>query len=139
MNEKEKNDIKKEMLLQYAEMTHNYWLYIKARELYKAIDIRIKRKEDIKAEWLAREGYNDARQLEITHLILLLDEVNIGNLTRVNEILNTLKPEPLNNLQPIYNSQERNTDPAILQVEPNSGYYMAITKDSFLFKTPTEI
>ena len=139
MNEKESYSTKELLLKEAYEMTNNHWYYLKVRELNRAISHKINRKEDFKRDWIRKEAIEEDRQLEVIHLIYLVDKIDRFNLERFEKQLKQLEPEALNDIQPRYIPNQQHTDPELIQVELNSGYKLVVTQSSFLFEAPTEI
>jgi hypothetical protein len=108
-------------------------------ELNRAVGYRINNRQDFKRDWIRKAAFDEDRQLEVIHLIYLVDKVNIYNLERLSGQLKQLNPNQLNDIQPLYIPEQENTDPQLLEVQLDSGYRLIITEHSFLFKTPTEI
>lgn len=139
MNEKESDNTKEILLKEAYEMTKNQWLYIKTRELFRAVSYKVNRREDLRRDWIRKEAIDEDRQLEVIHLIYLVDKIDRGNLERFEKHLKEFEPNQLNNLQPRYIPEEQQYDPELIEVELNSGYKLVITQSSFLFKSPSEV
>ena len=139
MNEKESDNTKELLLKEAYEMTNNRWLYMTVNELNRAVGYRVNNRHDFKRDWIRKAAIHEDRQLEVIHLIYLVDKVDIYNLERLNGQLKQLNPNQLNDIQPLYIPEQENTDPQLLEVQLDSGYRLIITEHSFLFKTPTEI
>lgn len=139
MNEKENYNEKDQLLKEAYEMTHNSWLYIKARELDRAVNLVLNEKDDLRRDWVRKEAVDEGRQLEVIHLILLVRKIDIFNLSNIAKQLEQLQPEPLNFIQPLFVPEQESDNSQLLDLELNSGYHMVISKESFLFKPPTEI
>lgn len=139
MNEKENYNTKEPLLKEAYEMTNNQWHYMTVNELNIAVGYRINNRQDFKRDWIRKAAFDENKQLEVIHLIYLIDKVDLFNIGRLEEQLKLFNPNPINNIQPLYIPEQESFDPKLLQVELDSGYKLIVTQSSFLFKTPTEI
>jgi len=133
--ELQQNDSK--YLKEAYDLTDNKWNHLTIEDLYRAILYTLEKNGYInKARWRSVESINPDRQLEVIHLLLLVNLLEEDTLINFVTEMHYFVPNTNKSIQPLYNPYEENDE--ILLLELNSGY-LELHKQDLLYKPSTEV
>lgn len=139
MEEKESHLKNRSLLKEAYEQTGNTWSYVFVNDLYVALLIKLEGTARERHNWTRSESVNAKRQLEVFHLLSLLDVVEENNLKKFAIELQMEMPNINNSIQPLYNPNIEEENQPVLSIQRDSGDLFILKENEFLLKSSTEI
>ncbi|HBB64737.1 hypothetical protein A3K02_02830 [candidate division WS6 bacterium RIFOXYD1_FULL_33_8] len=139
MEEKESHLTNRNILKEAYEQTSNTWSYVSVNDLYKTLICKLGEDKYERRDWIRRESKDVKRQLEIIHLVYLIDIVQEDNLKRFAIELQKEMPDANNSIQPLFNPNIEVENQPILSVQIDCGDSYILKENEFLLKSSTKI
>lgn len=142
MNEKELQPNPKTILEEAYELTNNEWKEITVYDLNRALMYRYYNQQKEAHDWKLFEAkpmkkgepIKANRQAEVIHLLELVKRIEEENFIECCEFLEKEKPNPNNNVQPLYIPNTNEEDSPLLMIQLDSNMEMVIKEKTFLYK-----
>jgi hypothetical protein len=147
MNEKELQQEQKTLLEEAYEITENIWKNISVYDINRAMMYRYFNQNIETYRWISLEARKvtshqkivSDRQVEVIHLIQLVQRIEEENFVECCKFLEREKPNPNNKVIPLYIPNKENENSILLMVQLDREEVLIIREKTFSCEFPTEI